>query len=118
MQINDWRVWLAADDPPGDPKAMAAIEMTYGRRSARIWLSEAFLRDSPEEQRHTIVHELAHIFFAASEEIARTEMPDGAYQSWRLMHEYGVDAVADALAPRSEALIKLPRPRSSDQARP
>ena len=103
MTLRDW-AFRILDVGPSDEDAMALIRPTYGRRHASIWLSDDFLDDSPEAQRHTLVHELIHCHFAGAQHYLDDCLDGDARAAYRLMLESGVDAVADALAP----LLPLP----------
>jgi len=97
MALRDWSIRIG-EGPPTDPDADAAIHLVPGRKVARIWLSEETLSAaSVEEQRHTLVHELIHCHFnlvdalVAGEEVRRIVL---------MCLEYGIDGLADAIAPR------------------
>lgn len=96
MRLNDWTLRLKLEDKPRDGDN-AEIHSTHGRKLAVLLLSDAFLADKPEDQRHTIVHELVHMHFFGLTDLmeARGDMDSAA----RMLVELGVDAMADVLAP-------------------
>lgn len=99
--LSEWT--LEVDDcSPSDSDAIAAIAPCRGRKIAWIRLSDGFLNDDPESQRHTIAHELLHCHFAMITHIAEDQIKD--HRAWSLAMEYAVDGIADAIAP----LLPLP----------
>ena len=97
MRLKDWEVEISSVQPSQD--ADASIKCVFGRKLAVIRLSDTFLESKPEEQRHTIIHELTHCHYAACNEIAENKLPCDAYGAWQMDWEYGIDATADMLAP-------------------
>lgn len=108
LGLRDWTLELrhVALDPDDD--ALACVVTTYGRRFAMITLGYNFATEKPEIQRHTIVHELLHIWF---DQVERPVRDGGAV--WQLIGkpaglvlfnevrdavEHGVDAIAAAIA--------------------
>jgi hypothetical protein len=98
MRLAHWDLEIS-DEPPRNEDAYATVRCCYGRTLATIWLGDGFLRASPEEQRYVCVHELVHCYFAHADELAGGEMAGRVEEAWNLAMEYGVDAVAKALAP-------------------
>jgi hypothetical protein len=101
LHLKDWR--LDVDDgSPSDPTAVAACNPCPGRKIATIYLGESFLTDDAAGQRHTIAHELIHCHLGPMTRMldARETMTPEV----TLAMEYGVDGLADAIAP----LLPLP----------
>lgn len=107
------------DDHDGDVWG-AACDPVRGRKVATIYLGKhvitGLIEDGDREDfRQTIAHELVHCHFAALWEVMRIDVREQLSQSTYDMFianaernlEYGVDAVADAVAPRLP-LIELP----------
>lgn len=90
------------------PHASASIECTFGRRAASIWVnSEYWQNASAEDRRQTLTHELLHMHFWQARETviqASTVAMSGVAARmtmaiFDLQQEYGIDAIADVLAP-------------------
>ena len=104
MGLADWTLNFPPD--PCDEPALAEVDTTYGRRIATIRVCADFAHQSPETQRNAVIHELIHVHFAHERQavfdvlgLLGHEARDLATSSYRLGHEYGVDALADAIAP-------------------
>jgi len=84
-----------------------------GRKHATLTFHPERRDDELAELRQTVVHELVHCHFFGLWDTCRRDLPldEEAYEMWiegvRRHMEYGVDAVADAIAPRMP-LIKWP----------
>lgn len=98
MRLSHW-TFKISEDAPGGELSVAAVEPWRGRHVATIYLSDRFLGASPEDQRYTIVHELAHCFFAHANAIILDDLSKADERAWRLAHEYGVDQIASLIAP-------------------
>ena len=99
MGLRDWAFEIPRTQPD-DTEANAAIFCAFGRKHGEIRLSDSFLEDStPEEQRQTLCHELAHALFAPMHQFLRDTLDEHAFKAYLLLFEYGIDATADALAP-------------------
>jgi hypothetical protein len=97
MGLRDWLIFISPERPR-DATDVANVLCWEGRKRATIRLSEDFLGDTPEDQRHTACHELIHCHFAAATHIAEQGL--GNVQSaFMLNMEFGVDGMADAIAP-------------------
>jgi hypothetical protein len=109
LHLRDWRVDVY-EDPPEDPTATASCCPISGRKVAIVRVAESFLTDGPAEQRHTLVHELIHCHFGPPWRMleAHGSLPPAAL----LAMEYGVDGLADAIAP----LLPLPPASTRSQS--
>lgn len=58
LRLTDWTVELAKE--PADDDCLASVNVTYGRRWAVINVCKDFTTETPEVQRHTLIHELVH----------------------------------------------------------
>lgn len=103
MRLRDWTVEIEPEEPE-DPNEQAHVVCIYGRKCARVRLSDGFLTDAPEEQRQGLVHELIHCHFDMANQTALEAMPEPVQDVYRRLVEYGVDGLADAIAP----LLPLP----------
>ncbi len=99
LALRDW-TFVVSDDQPANHNAMASTVIWYGRRRATIRLSEEFLKESEENQRHTSAHELIHCHLDTLERLATREAESGdLIRPIRLALELAVDGLADAIAP-------------------
>lgn len=98
LHLSDWGVRID-DAGPRDPDDHCTITPIYGRKLAAVRLSEEFLDEPPDSQRQSLTHELIHCHLQPAWEIARHHLPDESLAGFRLMLEYAVDGLADAIAP-------------------
>ena len=104
LRLRDWTIYVR-DDPPHDGECIASIHCVEGRKVANIRFNDPFLDDSPEDQRHTIVHELLHCHVNGAWDYAvDTFATEDARRAFRRLAETAVDGLADAIAP----LLPLP----------
>lgn len=101
--LKDWRI-EAVDESPSSPTASLSVICIEGRKWARIRMSEDWLRDTEQAQRHDAVHELIHAHQAHEGHLLQKLLPEEKQDVWRLAHEYTTDSLADAIAP----LLPLP----------
>lgn len=104
LGLRDWTVHLMR--VPSDDARAGEIKCTYGRKHACLWVNAGFGEMDPKEQRQVIIHELLHCHFApaiqmlvdASGNVGKTWVAhlDG---TMRMALEYGIDAIADEIAP-------------------
>lgn len=115
MGLRDWTITVLHD--PCDEDSLGVCNPTYGRKMADISFPADFRHSvTPEGQRQTVVHELLHCVFAAEQDHIRIHLPRHLAQStydvfndtYRQMHEYAIDGLADALAPHMP-LIQWPK---------
>ena len=98
MQLRDWEFRLPDERPTGDT-AMASVVCWQGRRNATIRFAQSFFDEEPAEQRYVVVHELIHCRQAHADDIVERDFSPAKYSEWLKTMEYGVDALARALAP-------------------
>lgn len=105
MCLQDWTIHLDWENPAGDGDG-ASIAWPEGRKNAAIRLSAEFTDYDAEEQRYVIVHELVHCHLASMQDTVEEDLQvhlgrptyDIYSRSFRRALEYGVDALASALA--------------------
>lgn len=110
LRLADWEI-VVSDDRPDDENALAEIQITYGRKNARLGLKADWDERSLESQRHTLVHELIHchldpIRIAFTNHHRRFDDMGWAEARAGMIDEmeWATDGLADALAP----LVPLP----------
>ena len=101
LALKDWRIDVLDELPSGDG-AFASIYPIVGRKWANLRMSEEFLVAPKLDQRQTIAHELVHCHFAPL--LRLLEARDQYDDAMRHALEYGVDGLADGIAP----LLPLP----------
>lgn len=98
LGLRDWTVRVL-DGAPDTPDAVATVDCPSGRKIAAVNLSDGFLDLSPAEQRQTLTHELVHCHFWPAYDLAHQYLSEDAFAAFRQALEYGVDGLADVLAP-------------------
>lgn len=112
MGLRDWTLRVDLDEPNsperGDGKAWgASAEPLPGRKYGIITLGQGALDEGPEDLRETVVHELVHLHFAAMVDQIRNDLdafiPNATFEvfnaSFTRNLEYGVDGLAEVIAP-------------------
>ena len=102
LALRDWTFELLPE--PCDVGFNAQIEPLRGRKRAVLRLCANFFSLTPEQQRHALTHELLHAHLAPCGFVALDALPKRAFSMFTVSLEYGVDGLADALAP----LLPLP----------
>jgi hypothetical protein len=119
MRLRDWQVVVEIVAQAGsNGDGYAEIEVIEGRRLARLSVAYEHFKTEPAVQRHTLAHELLHLYlnrvleaaWAAKEHLAPAAF-EIYYRHLKNRLEEGVDATADAMAPH------LPLPPTPAQAR-
>lgn len=96
MGLSHWSIFRSPERPDGE-NTIASVQPVYGRYYAVLRLSDGFLdRESPSDQRNTIVHECLHIHLAQLQRIAEENIPESVFPQFRLALEYAVDGMAKA----------------------
>lgn len=120
LELRDWTINLCVEDPggPGRPDGKtwaASSESTPGRKYVDLTFAPDCRGWDRSVLRATVAHELIHAHFAPLTEIVRTDLAGHlGSQAYDLLNraftrhlEYGVDAMADAVA-RHLPLIDWP----------
>lgn len=104
MELRDWTISVL-DNPPDGTEAIACITCIYGQKYARIRVRHDFFDRDPENQRQIIAHELLHIHLSGLEWSFNNRQgqlaPPVFQMAWdglKDVVEFGVDAIADAIA--------------------
>lgn len=121
LALMDWEFIVRIGEPEialpwGLNQPVASIECVDGRKLAYLTFIESTRVQPAEEIRHTVVHELIHAHLNPACEIVRVDAKDGFSQAtyellmanFRRNVEFGVDGLADAIAP-SLPLIEWPK---------
>jgi len=103
LNLREWAISID-NTGPGNPNAAAAVRHSLGRKVAMIDLSEHFLRESEDYQRHVAVHEILHLHHAQEKHMLESTLDPEQFRFWVLLNEYGHDAETEAIAP----LMPLP----------
>lgn len=114
--LKDWEVVLS-DEPAAEGKA-ASVQAAFGRKFARILIGKGFRGEAPEDQRDTIMHELVHLHLEPAADMVYRDLEkilgrpaDAVFTNgFDRQLEYGIDALAGALAPHLP-LIEWPKPK-------
>lgn len=99
LRLKDWTI-VISDEGPVTPDALAACLCIYGRKRAVIRLSDSFLDEPAESQRHAAVHELLHCHFDDAYYFAFNRMDgESEQEAYNRFVEKGIDGLADAISP-------------------
>lgn len=110
MGLRDWHFEVYFEKPKlkdqDDAICIASCKPTVGRKIAELVIDPMIRKADSEDIRQTIVHELVHChFFGMWDSIRRDLLSQMSQDSYDLFTsnverhmEYGVDAVADAIA--------------------
>lgn len=104
MELRDWT--LDIGHAPSDEDTDAQIRCTYGRKHATIFFAAGFRGYDADRQRQTVAHELVHCHLHAACDQVNNDLAtllgkpaETAFKtSFERSLEYGVDALADAIA--------------------
>lgn len=112
--LSNWTIKVSAQ--PSSAGSLAETEVVYAQNLAVIQFHKDFRKDSPEDFRATVVHELLHCHFAPMSEVISDILqpePDdpkskGIHKSVIAVIEYETERVIDGI---SESIGKwLPTP--------
>lgn len=114
LRLQGWQLYLI--HAPCDSKFEATIQTSYGRIEANIALCSSWNTRTPEQQRHTLVHELLHLIFRPIENALRHSTDFFDEQAKHILNEiyverteYAIEAICLFLMPH------LPLPEGKDQ---
>lgn len=108
MGLGEWNLRLKLDQRPDAEGAIAQVLPVKNRSQAVLRFAEDFFTLTPEEQRHTCTHELAHLVTngitdAAIDDAFRgvigRAVHDVFYANLALQEERAVDRFAEIIAP-------------------
>jgi hypothetical protein len=120
MGLSNWTIMMQTK--PSSADALGETEVIHGQHLAKMYLHKDFRKDSPEDIRATIVHELLHCHMAVIEEAVHEVLkPDPDDAKAKAIHkmvisliEYENERIIDSLA---ESMGKwmpvpdMPKPR-------
>ena|ERR1700689_3366726 len=100
LALADWRIDI--DPEPCSPQYDAYVTVVPGHKWAIIELSPTWDEKSPDEQRHTLVHELLHLHFDEVRGVLKRNLNDDPMHRVIMNEhlnfiEHGVEAVASAV---------------------
>lgn len=110
MGLQDWRIIVMPDPPPGDVDGDggALSVVIYGRKVVKLWFATP---DSPEELRHWVVHELLHCHAALLDWNANSikrALSDQVFHVWRGGFEDATELMIDGIAMAWAEMVPLP----------
>lgn len=113
LELRDWTINVSVGevhDPehPAGWEWCATSESTPGRKRVSLRFADDIRDWDPHDLRQTVAHELIHAHFAPLCELLRVDLlPHVKRPAYEALNasatrwlEYGVDALADAVAPR------------------
>jgi hypothetical protein len=98
MRLQDWRITFS--DAPSSQDTWAEIDVHSQRNEATIYLGWDFFKQTPDEQRATLSHELVHVILSRTDQIVEgLEAPLGtiAYAMLNAAYEDGIERASDQL---------------------
>ena len=105
LRLTHWTIHLSQH--PTKKRHAGSIAPVYGRKHATLFLSRFWPRYDAYEQKHTLIHELLHLYFfdtqSAVGRLEQTLDPCAFHLVWESHTEaleFAVDALADVLAAR------------------
>ncbi len=109
LAMTNWTVRL--EHRPAEDGNTAEIQCVYGRKLANLRVCDDWWERTPDDQRHTIVHELLHCHLDGADTVIRglREVLGGpahsvACEAHHTALEFAADGIADAVSP----LLPLP----------
>lgn len=94
--LKDWTLEISSGGTD-DPDAIASMYCPPGRKHGWLRLSQAFLDESPTNQRMIALHELTHCHTAMWYQHSRMYIKEEMRDTHRVLMEYGVDSIACAI---------------------
>jgi len=110
LNLSQWDIKVK--DYPSAEDAYADIEAHDQLWHAKLRLSEDFWKESAEDQRKIIAHELIHLHYAGVERLvnsAESVMGTAAYDLYSKVWEIEVERAADALSGPVGGLLPIPK---------
>jgi hypothetical protein len=113
MGLRDWHICLSP--VTAEDGSDAEIVVTFGRKEARVLISDSFREQDADHQRNTLVHELLHCHLEPMSSMVERDLEDvlgkaadAVFSAGFERHlEYCVDGIAAILAPHMP-LIEWP----------
>lgn len=102
--LRDWTINILRE-PPDDDGHAATVSCVYGRKIANVRFSVDWMTQTPEEQRHVVIHELLHVHTDGALTLVEETLPTllgmpafKAFQeAYRRENEHAVDAIASVI---------------------
>jgi hypothetical protein len=121
LKLTDWNITV--DQTPCSSDCLGECQVVFGQHTAVIYLHKNFRKDTPEDLRATIVHELLHCHFGQitesamsnlepleddllSKKLVKSTVNGIEYQTERV-----IDLVSEAIAPLLP-LPNMPKPKT------
>ena len=109
LHLSDWTIVM--QNEPCSSNCLAETDVIPGQHLAKMYLSKTYTKDTPENLRATIIHELLHCHLAPiselSEEILKpladelggSRVIKSAINGIEYETERSIDAISEAIAP-------------------
>lgn len=97
MELRDW--WVRLSPKRACDAALASACCTDGRKRITVYLGKNFFKQTREEQRLSLVHELTHAHFGSMHNPLMDTLHKKTHALYINAFEYGIDAVAILIAP-------------------
>ncbi len=109
LHLSDWTIVM--QNEPCSSDCLAETDVITGQHLAKMYLSKAYTKDTPENLRATIIHELLHchlspiselsveILKPLAEELGGSRVIKSAINGIEYETERSIDAISEAIAP-------------------
>lgn len=99
MGLSHWHLTAAADPPDGDDSVYAGTFFHDNSDRATVHLGDAYWKESPDDRRTTLAHELVHCVTRQHRRFVQTHLLPRDREYGSEIHEIMVDHLAAIIAP-------------------
>jgi len=108
LHLSDWTIILSEE--PCSPDCLAETDVVGGQHLARMFLNKSYTKDTPQNIRGTIIHELLHchlspiselsveILKPLSDDLGGSRVIKSAINGIEYETERSIDAISEAIA--------------------
>ena len=120
LHLSDWTIILSEE--PCSPDCLAETDVVGGQHLARMFLNKSYTKDTPQNIRGTIIHELLHchlspiselsveILKPLSDDLGGSRVIKSAINGIEYETERSIDAISEAIATYFP-LPNMPKPK-------
>jgi|APGre2960657404_1045060.scaffolds.fasta_scaffold02213_11 hypothetical protein len=122
LRLSDWTIIM--QNEPCSSDCLAETDVITGQHLAKMYLSKTYTKDTPENLRATIIHELLHchlspiselseeILKPLADELGGSRVIKSAINGIEYETERSIDAISEAIAPYFP-LPSMPKKKSA-----
>ena len=109
LHLSDWTIIM--QDEPSSADSLAETDVISGQHLAKMFLTKSYAKDTPENLRGTIIHELLHCHLAPiselsveilkplADDLGGSRVIKSAINGIEYETERSIDAISEAIAP-------------------